>query len=180
MLPDGPKAVILLTDGDDNKSTATIDSAVSAASVSGIPVFSIALPNATTAGQNVLTSLAARTGGTYIPTTDTAGITAAYVTIASLLDNEYLLTWQSSISDCNQHALVVQVGSQTSVTTQFTRCDAPVAVTPPPPTPTSTGGGGGGAFGATELLAGLVAVAAVVARRRRRALCSQMAYGPLR
>jgi hypothetical protein len=178
VLPDGPKAVILLTDGDDNKSTATIDSAISAASVSGIPVFSIALPNATTAGQNVLTSLAVRTGGTFIPATNTAGIADAYVSVASLLDSEYLLTFQSSISDCIKHTVVVQVGSQTS-TTDFTRCDAPVAVTPPPAA-ASSGGGGGGAFGAKELLAGLVVVVAVVARRRRRVLCSQMAYGPLR
>ena len=178
MLPDGPKAVIVLSDGDDNKSTATIDSAVSAASVNGIPVFSIALPNAKTVGQQVLESLAARTGGTYIAAADTTGVMAAYFTVASLLDNEYLLTFQSSISDCNKHAVVVQAGSQISVTTQFTRCDAPVAVTPP--TQTSTGGGGGGAFGETEVLAGLVAVVAVVARRRRRALCSQMTYGPLR
>jgi len=168
-LPDGPKSVILISDGADNASVATLNSVIDAAGSDGIPVFSIALPNAITDGQNVLNALAARTGGGYIPTSDPATVTAAYGTIASLLNNGYLLTFQSSISDCSKHTLQVQVTGQTaSGTAQFTRCD--LAVTPPPP-PASTGGGGGGAFGVTELLAGLVAL---VAGRRRRALCSQM------
>jgi len=171
MLPEGPKAVILLSDGLDNKSVATLNSAIDAAGISGIPVFSIALPNALTTGQNVLTALAARTGGTYTPTTNTAGVTAAYGTIASLLNNGYLLTFQSAITDCSVHTVLVKVTGQdpAGTATQFTRCD--VAVTPPPPvTPPSSGGGG--AFGVTELLAGLVALGA---RRRRRTLCSGMA-----
>ena len=171
MLPNGPKAVVLLSDGLDNKSVATLNSAIDAAGISGIPVFSIALPNALAAGQNALTALAARTAGTYTPTTDTAGVTAAYGTIASLFNNGYLLTFQSAITDCSVHTVLVKVTGQdpaAGTATQFTRCD--VAVTPPPPvTPPSSGGGG--AFGVTELLAGLLALGA---RRRRWTLCSGM------
>ena len=161
-LPAGPKAVIVISDGEDNDSDETLNAIIDQAGSNGIPVFSIAVPTASTSGQNVLNALAARTGGDYIQATDAAAVTAAYATISSLLDNGYLITFQSSISDCNQHTLVVQAtGQATQASVRFTRCDA---VTPPPP-PDSGGGGGGGALGVAELLAGL---AALVARRRRR------------
>ncbi len=166
-LPDGPRAVIVISDGEDNTSVATLNSVIDAAGSDGIPVFSISLPNANSSGRNVLNALAARTGGAYIQATDTAAVTAAYGTISSLLNNGYLLTFQSSISDCNQHTLQVTVTGHNAVSVKFTRCDA---VTQPLPPPKS--GGGGGALGVPELLAGLVAL---VARRRRRALADRVA-----
>jgi hypothetical protein len=80
--------------------------------------------------------------------------------MASLLNNGYLLSFSSSISDCNQHTLQVQVTGQAATSTKFTRCDAQK------PAPTeSGGGGGGGALGVPELLIGLAGLVAV--RRRR-------------
>ncbi len=163
-LPDGPRAVILITDGEDNVSAATLDDAIDEASVDGIPVFTIALASASSSGQNVLNALAARTGGDYIETTSDAAITTAYATISSLLDNGYLITFASTISDCDQHTIEVQVTGQGAATSvRFTRCDA--VVPPPPPNPGGGGGGGGGSMGVAELFA---ALAALAARRRRR------------
>ncbi|MEX0898634.1 MAG: VWA domain-containing protein [Steroidobacteraceae bacterium] len=162
-LPDGPRAVIVISDGRDNFSAATLNTVIDKAGSDGIPVFTIAVSTATTSGQQVLNSLAARTGGEYIPAPNDAALADAYATMASLLDNGYLLTFQSSISDCNQHEVEVQVtGQATPTSVRFTRCDA---VTPPPPPPPNPGGGGG-ALGLLELFAGLAVLAA---RRRRRA-----------
>ena len=159
-LPAGPKAVIMLSDGRDNTSVATLDSVVSQASSAGIALFTIAVGNAGSVGQQVLNSLAARTGGTYISAPTDSAITAAYGTMASLLNNGYLLSFSSTISDCNQHTLQVQVTGQAATSTKITRCDAQK------PAPTkSGGGGGGGALGVPELLIGLAGLVAV--RRRR-------------
>ncbi len=153
----------MVSDGDDNFSAATLDDVIDDAGIDGIPVFTIAVSTATTGGQNILNSLAARTGGEFIPTPDDAAIADAYATMSSLLDNGYLLTFQSTISDCNQHEVEVEVtGQAASGLVRFTRCDA---VAPPPPNPGGGGGGGGGALGLLELLAGLAALAA--GRRRR-------------
>ncbi len=110
---------------------------------------------------DLLTRLAVQTGGDYLPAPSDAAIAAAYVTISELLNNEYLLTIQSSISDCGQHTLRVTVTGQANAASYtFVRCGAAPAPTPAPSS------GGGGAVGVVEVLAGLVAL---VARRRRRA-----------
>jgi VWFA-related protein len=166
-LPEGPKAVILISDGRDNASTATVPEVVAAANAAGIPIFTIGVGDVP-AGDNKLTQLAAGTSGTYLAAPSDAQIAEAYAAVSSLLSNEYLLTFQSSITDCNSHSLQVTVTGQTAATSSFTRCDAPP---PPPPPPTvgggGGGGGGGGAVGLLELGAGIALLALV--RRRRRA-----------
>ncbi len=164
-LPDGPKAVVMISDGDDNASDATLNDAVDAAGIAGIPVFTIAVPTASQAGRNILNSMAARTGGEYIPAADDAAVTEAYGTISTLLDNSYLLTFASSITDCNQHEIRVQVAGQSApATVRFTRCDAVTLRLPHPAG--GGGGGGGGALGLMEFLTGLILL---FARRRRHA-----------
>ncbi len=68
--------------------------------------------------------LAARTGASFISAPSQAEVTNAYVTISSRLDNGYLLSFVSSITDCNQHTLSVTVAGQGTTETRFTRCDA--------------------------------------------------------
>ena len=68
--------------------------------------------------------LAARTGASFISAPSQAEVTNAYVTISSRLDNGYLLSFVSSITDCNQHTLSVTVTGQGTTETKFTRCDA--------------------------------------------------------
>jgi beta-lactam-binding protein with PASTA domain len=71
-----------------------------------------------------MNALAARTGGNYISAPTTTEVTAAYATISSRLDNGYLLSFVSSITDCNRHVLSVTVTGQGTTETPFTRCDA--------------------------------------------------------
>jgi hypothetical protein len=110
----------------------------------------------------LLTRLAAQSGGEYLPAPTPAAIADAYVTISELLNNEYLLTITSSITDCNQHTLEVTVTGQAAASTAFVRCGA-APPPPPPPAPPRSGGGGGGAVGIVALL-GLLGL---VARRRQ-------------
>lgn len=123
-LPDGPKAIVVISDGVDNASVNTMNFVIDKASSLGIPLFTIAVGTPGTSGSNVMNSLAARTGANYISAPSQADVTNAYVTISTRLDNGYLLSFVSSITDCNQHTLTVSVTGQGSQETRFTRCDA--------------------------------------------------------
>jgi len=123
-LPSGPKAVVLISDGQDNASINTQSFVIDKASSLGIPVFTIAVGTPGTDGSNLMNALAARTGGNYISAPTTTEVTAAYATISSRLDNGYLLSFASSITDCNPHTLSVTVAGQGTTEARFTRCDA--------------------------------------------------------
>ena len=123
-LPSGPKAVVLISDGQDNASINTQSFVTDKASSLGIPLFTIAVGTPGTDGSNLMNALAARTGGNFISAPTTTEVTNAYVTISSRLDNGYLLSFVSSITDCNPHTLSVTVAGQGTTETRFTRCDA--------------------------------------------------------
>ena len=123
-LPAGPRAVVVISDGLDNSSVNTQGFVIDKASSLGIPLFTIAVGTPGTTGSNVMNALAARTGGTYISAPTQTEISAAYATISGLLDNGYLLSFVSSITDCNPHTLSVTVAGQGTAETRFTRCDA--------------------------------------------------------
>jgi VWFA-related protein len=166
-LPAGPKAVIVISDGEDNASEIASEfSVIADATENSIPIFLIGV--GTFAGEDLMTRLASETGGEYFSAPDDPEIAAAYVTISERLNNEYLLSIVSTITNCNDHTLQVSVTNQASpASATFARC-APQPPPPPPPTNGggSGGGGGGGTVGTTLLLAGLVALAA--GRRRPR------------
>ena len=65
-LPNGPKAVVVISDGNDNTSVNTQGFVIDKASSLGIPLFSIAVGSTGTTGSNVMNILAARTGGSFI------------------------------------------------------------------------------------------------------------------
>ncbi len=164
-LPEGPKAVIVVTDGRENASGIVEGVVHDKARDNSIPIFSIGVT--TNINTNLLTRLAVQSGGAYLPAPTDAEIAAAYVTISELLNNDYLLTIDSSITDCNSHTMQVTVTGQGSASYVFARCGvAPPPDPPPPPPPPSDngGGGGGGAVHLMSLLAGLVVLGA---RRRR-------------
>jgi len=164
-LPTGPKAVIVITDGGENSSRISEGATIDNANANSIPVFTIGVGSVTGARLDLMTLLAIQTGGDFLPAPSDPEIAAAYATISELLNNEYLITIQSSISDCDEHTLQVSVTGQAMTSARFVRCGP--APSPPAPAPSGGGrGGGGGAVGVVELLAGLVVL---VARRRRRA-----------
>jgi VWFA-related protein len=159
-LPPGPKAIIAVTDGGDNASQIVEGVVHDNAAANSIPIFTIGV--STIIRPELLTRLAAQSGGEYLPAPTPAAIADAYVTISELLNREYLLTIPSSITDCNQHTLEVTVTGQAAASTAFVRCGA-APPPPPPPAPPRSGGGGGGAVGIVALL-GLLGL---VARRRQ-------------
>ena len=123
-LPSGPRAVVAISDGGDNASINTQSYVIDKASSLGIPLFTIAVGTPGANGTNVMNILAARTGANFISAPSQAEVTAAYVTISNRLDNGYLLSFVSTITDCNQHTLSVTVAGQGTTESRFTRCDA--------------------------------------------------------
>lgn len=126
-LPAGPKAIILVTDAAENSSEATESEVIALANDNSIPIFTIGVgafdgPNRI----ERLTNLAEQTGGDFLPAPTNQDIADAYATISQLLNNEYLLTIASGITDCAVHTLEVAVAGQAApASATFTRraCD---------------------------------------------------------
>jgi VWFA-related protein len=124
-LPLGPKAIVLVSDGADNASSAEFAAVVQSANDAKISIFTVGVGDLTAdpTSQPLLTGLAEQTGGTFYPAPTDAQIGNAYVQVSKLLANAYLLSFQSAITDCNTHTLQVQVTGQTQPgTATFTRC----------------------------------------------------------
>ena len=124
-MPVGPKAIILVTDGDENNSSADINTAIAAAVDAGTPIFTVGIGNFTSAtSQQVLNALPDGTGGTFYPAPTDADVAQAYAEVAQLLNNEYVITYTPSpnITDCATHRLEVQVTGQRAAIADFTRC----------------------------------------------------------
>ena len=160
LLPSGPKAVIVITDGGENQSSTTKEEVILDANTASLPLFTIGVGDVAVEDTlGLLDLLPTETGGDYIETPDNAGIADAYASISELLNNEYLVTYTSAITDCSDHTLEVSVtGQPASAIEDFSRCS-------PEPITATGGGGGGGAIGIAEILVGFGALAI---RRRRR------------
>lgn len=123
-LPAGPKAIILVTDGDENNSTAQINDAIANAVTAGTPIFTVGIGDFTSAtSQQILSALPNGTGGTFYPAPTDADISDAYVQMSQLLNNEYVITYtpNPNITNCATHTLEVRVAGQ-AAQTDFTRC----------------------------------------------------------
>ena len=84
--------VILLSDGGDTASVATLDQTVEAVKAAGIPVYAVGLKSQEF-DSAPLQSIAEASGGRYLETTDPAALTSIYQTLAKELHNQYLLTF---------------------------------------------------------------------------------------
>ena len=124
-LPDGPKAVIVVTDGIDTHSTSTSDDVIGSANTNSIPIFTIGVGNPDQDALDLLGILAIDTGGQFIPTATEQDIADAYASVSLLLTSEYLITFANAISDCAEHVLAVTVTGQAPANVNFTRrtCD---------------------------------------------------------
>ena len=123
-LPDGPKAIVLI--GDLYGGTGPYSDAMAEANAIGIPIFTVSTSDvsADAAATALMTSLAEDTGGHYFPSRTDKAFTAAFVSLAGLLNNAYLLAIPSTaVTDCNLHMLEVRSRGQ-SASFAFTRCDS--------------------------------------------------------
>ena len=96
----GRKAVIVLSDGLDNRSSSNADDVVSSVGPSGLTISAIGFGDPTVAGQAGideagLKSLTSRTGGQYAYATDAASVSALYQLYGQALQNEYAITYVS-------------------------------------------------------------------------------------
>jgi VWFA-related protein len=126
-LPAGPKAIILVSDGGENQSDATESEVVALANEHSIPIFTIGVGDTGQPGRTeLMEGLAGESGGIYYPPSpDDQHIAEAYASISELLSNEYLITFASSLTDCNSHELRVEVTGHAPAIVFFTRrtCD---------------------------------------------------------
>lgn len=126
-LPPGPKAVILVSDGLETDSFATESGVISLANDDSIPIFTIGVGDFSEPRPlERLTVLAEETGGIFLPAPTDVEIAASYATLSQLLNNEYLLTIASGITDCAEHTLEITVAGQAAPASAiFTRrnCD---------------------------------------------------------
>jgi tight adherence protein B len=104
----GSRYVVLLSDGGDTASVATLDDVVAAVRSSSIQVYTIGLKTEEFDSQP-LASIAAASGGRYLETPDPAALTDLYETLAREIHNQYLLTFAAAPNASGAGRLLVEV-----------------------------------------------------------------------
>jgi tight adherence protein C len=125
--PNGPRALIVLTDGKSTTSARTLDDDVAQAVQMAVPVYAIGLGSEV--DKDVLQGLTASTGGRYYSALTAQDLAPVFRQIARQLTSEYEVSWIS-----NSKAVS---GQDVSVQIQFDRRDgapASIAFTYTPPT----------------------------------------------
>jgi len=98
--PEKRKAIIVLSDGADNKSGRSADKVLKAALVSNVTIYTIDMSMTDTGGkdrlqnQGALKNFAEKSGGTFIPTPGGAAMRTAFKNIVEELGTQYTLGYQ--------------------------------------------------------------------------------------
>jgi len=138
----GPRAIIVITDGQDKVSSLSADDPISEANRNRIPVFPVGFSRGPV-NDDYLTRLAARTGGTYTKAREASAFTKGFEDILSALSQQYVLTYQTRLpSDGQPHVVMVRVKSpQGSEAAEkvFVGALPTAGPTPPPPITSAEG-----------------------------------------
>ena len=128
------RAIVVLSDGGDTDSTASLEAA--SAAITGVHVEVVSLETSTS-NALALARLAIDGRGTVASAADPAGLTNAYATIATALQNRYQLTYTT---DATTTSDVVVAVAGTTLTARLTLPDtppaAPASTAAPSPSPT--------------------------------------------
>jgi VWFA-related protein len=155
----GPRAIIVITDGQDKVSSLSADDPISEANRNRIPVFPVGFSRGPV-NDDYLTRLAARTGGTYTKAREAGLFTKGFEDILNALSQQYVLTYQSRLqADGQPHAVMVRVKTPKGTEAGervFTGAVPTAAPTEPPPATA-------GAVGAVATVLSEAAPAEVVA-----------------
>ena len=161
-LPPGPKAIVVTADGEDAPpSEASRLAVVQEARDNNFPIFTIGLGDVNDNSEwlNNMEQLAELSGGTYNDATvspETA-IDQAYAAVSASLKNEYVLSFDTGVTDCRTYPFTIEIEGVGTQTGAFAHRGCV------PSGGGSSSGGGGGAFGPLGLIAGL----SLLALRRR-------------
>jgi VWFA-related protein len=117
----GRKAILLLSDGLDNRSLHSVDDVIESIGPAGLSISTIGLGDPKEAGTNygldepALRSLAERAGGTYSFATDPTALTGIYEQEGRVLQSEYAFTYTSpsTLRDGINRALTVSLNNGT-------------------------------------------------------------------
>jgi len=144
--PAGNRAVLLFTDGKEEKSpdgkggsqVTNDDSPIREANRAGVPVFTVGL--GADVDEAYLKRLALETGGTYQHATNSAELAQLFRNVADLLKQQYRITYTSGLpADGGMHQVLVAVTvGQHNAFTEAALGPLPLAATPTPIPPTTT------------------------------------------
>jgi len=123
----GRKAIIVLTDGLDNRSKATADDVIKAIGAGGLSISTIGLGDPSKLGINsgldeaVLQSLATRAGGVYGYANDPTALLKLYEQYGRALQSEYRITYTSSstLHDGLSRTLTVSLSGSSSTQASY-------------------------------------------------------------
>lgn len=106
--PRGRKALVILTDGEDVGSQATMEQAIQSAQAAGVSVYAIGFGGSIKPA--VLRELALDTGGHFYRTPSSDEVDESFEAVARLLRHQYVLSYESSLlADAAEHTLGVTV-----------------------------------------------------------------------
>ena len=100
----GRKAVVAMTDGEDNASSHTQAELIAYAKSLGIPVFTIGFSSA---DQSVLSAIATQTGGKFYASASSANLNQVLTDIGNVINNQYVLTYTTTKNDGQPHTVDV-------------------------------------------------------------------------
>lgn len=100
------KAIIVMTDGEDNRSNASKREAIEAAIDAGVPVFTVGFGDSK---PSILRDIAEGTGGRYFPAGTSADLSSILQAINTQLSAQYLVEWTPTNVDGLTHDVVVSV-----------------------------------------------------------------------
>jgi VWFA-related protein len=105
-LQSGRKAIILMSDGQNNSGTHTLTDAIAYANQYSIPVFTIGLGSSS---DQTLQQIATQTGGAYYAAPTSADLSRIYQSISQQLANQYLITYTTHNSTRNGTVRTVNI-----------------------------------------------------------------------
>lgn len=129
-IPQRRKIMLLMTDGDDNRSKNSLDDAINAAKKSGAPVFAVGLGS--DVKKDALTKLATSTGGQAIFVSKGTDLKQIFLSIGDQLRREYVIDYTSALpADSKTHTVEVTAtyrGQTAKGTGTFVQPKTPLAL----------------------------------------------------